>query len=129
MNEKKRNRRVSDCPVCGHSLHITGLQCGQCGTRLDGFFSRCPFCVLSDEHLHFVMVFLNCRGNYKEMEKELQISYPTVKNKLEEIRTALGFSPREKQEVTKDRREILEMLSRGEITSKEALKLLSSDKD
>ena len=114
------------CPVCGKELEVTSLSCNNCYTKIEGHFSICKFCKLTDEQKNFVEVFIKNRGNIKEIEKELGISYPTVRNKLEDVISALGYSPKY-TEPKVDRKEILERLSKGEITSEEAIKLLKGE--
>ena len=114
------------CPVCGEKLSIIKLGCPKCSTAIEGDFHPCEFCRLPEEDLEFVKVFLKCRGNIKDVEKELGISYPTVRGKLDSALRGLGFDVPTKEEIKdKEQKEaaknqILEMLSNGEITAKEA---------
>ncbi|AGK98584.1 DUF2089 domain-containing protein [Clostridium pasteurianum] len=114
------------CPVCGEKLSITKLNCPKCSTSIEGDFQPCEFCRLPEEDLDFVKVFIKCRGNIKDVEKELGISYPTVRGKLDAVIKALGLEIPAKDTVKdKDlkesaKMEILEQLSKGEITAKEA---------
>ena len=111
------------CPVCGEELDVTRVSCSNCYTSIEGNFSLCKFCKLSESQKYFVEVFIKNRGNIKEIEKELGISYPTVRNKLEDVISALGYNSKY-TEPDVNRKEILEKLSRGEINSEEAVKLL-----
>ena len=116
---------MGKCPVCGAKTEVTRISCGSCDTQIEGHFKPCKFCRLTPEQRTFVDVFIKCRGNIKEVEKELGISYPTVKNKLEDAAAALGHKPEAQQ--TQDggrRREILGRLDNGEISVEEALNLL-----
>ncbi len=113
---------IGKCPVCGKPMEVTKLSCNYCDTHIEGHFTLCKFCKLSNEQKHFAEVFIKNRGNIKEIEKELGISYPTVRNKLEDTIKALGHSP--KYTSTINKKEVLEKLSTGEITSEEAVKLL-----
>lgn len=113
---------IGRCPVCNNELNVTKLHCDYCNTTIESKFSLCKFCKLNDEQKYFVEVFIKNRGNIKEIEKELGISYPTVRNKLENVIEALGYSPKYTPKI--DRKEILAKLSTGEITAKEAVKLL-----
>lgn len=114
---------LGKCPVCGEELFVTKLTCHNCHTHIEGDFSLCKFCKLTDEQKNFVEIFIKSRGNIKEIEKEMGISYPTVRGKLENVIEALGYSPKY-SEPKVDKKEILSRLDSGEITSEEALKLL-----
>ncbi len=115
-----------NCPVCGEKLSITKLGCPKCHTSLEGDFEPCEFCRLPAEDLEFAKVFIKCRGNIKDVEKELGISYPTVRGKLDSVIRNLGFevsvkeAARDLDLLKEAKNEILEQLSRGEITPKEA---------
>jgi len=115
---------LGKCPVCGGDMHITELSCPECRTVIKGEFQPCKFCKLSKQHKYFIEVFIKNRGNIKEIEKELAVSYPTVRNKLEEVIEALGYRV-ESKESGINRKEVLDKLSKGEINKEEALKLLS----
>ncbi|SHO43346.1 DUF2089 domain-containing protein [Anaerocolumna xylanovorans] len=115
-----------NCPVCGEKLSITKLGCPKCHTSLEGDFEPCEFCRLPADDLEFAKVFIKCRGNIKDVEKELGISYPTVRGKLDAVIRNLGFEVPSKETVRDNdllreaKNEILEQLSRGEISPKEA---------
>jgi hypothetical protein len=81
---------LSACPACSGKLEIRAYRCASCGTEVQGRFSGCPFCRMSDEDRYFCLVFLQCEGNMKDVEKVMGISYPTIKNRLARIREVLG---------------------------------------
>lgn len=118
------------CPVCDHEMKISRLACTFCPTKIEGEFSSCKFCRLPSEQLVFIESFIKCRGNIKEVEKELGISYPTVRSRLDSVIEALGYGAEKEKEADGDRansseeslrrREILEALQRGEISAREA---------
>lgn len=87
-----RYKMPGSCPVCGDRLDVTSLACRSCSTAITGSFEPCRFCQLSPEHLGFVEVFVKNRGNIKEIERELGISYPTVRNRLDQVIAALGYA-------------------------------------
>lgn len=124
-----RYKAPGRCPICNQELMVTRLNCPQCKTSLEGEFSSCRFCQLPADQVEFVEVFIKCRGNIKEVEKELGISYPTVRNRLEGVVQSLGFKS-EKSEI-KPRDEIhnrvLEALEKGEIDPREAIEQLKKN--
>lgn len=116
---------ITNCPVCSKTLKITKLQCSHCHTTIENEFELSKLASLSKDQLHFVEVFLTCRGNIKEVEKELGVSYPTVRGKLNDIISSLGYAEKKKNVV--DEKKIVSMLENGEITTDEAIKLLKDE--
>ena len=82
---------LTSCPVCQGDLHIKELECDHCGTEYKGDFEICDICKLPQDQIDFIKIFIKNQGNIKEVEKDLNISYPTVKNKLNQIIRSLGF--------------------------------------
>jgi hypothetical protein len=121
---------IATCPVCANELAVTRLHCRSCGTTLEGDFSVGRFGRLSREQLALLESFLRSRGNLREMERELGISYPTVRGRVEALVRALGFGPRDGEGdeddaptmtvATPTRDAILERLARHEISAEEA---------
>lgn len=115
---------LGKCPVCGSNTEITRISCAVCDTVIEGHFQPCKFCRLSPEQKMFIDIFIKCRGNIKEVEKELGVSYPTVKNKLEDVAGALGYKAEPTPVDPGAKRDILDKLNSGEITVDEAVNLL-----
>lgn len=113
---------IHQCPVCEHALHVTKLQCNKCKTTIENNFSLSKFATLSKEQLQFVELFLVSRGNIKEVEKALNISYPTVRAKLNEVISKLGY--KQKETNTNVKKDIIDRLDKGEISVEKALELL-----
>ena len=122
---------ISTCPVCSGELSVTRLHCRSCGTTLEGEFSVGRFGRLTREQLVLLESFLRSRGNLRDMERELGISYPTVRSRVEALVRALGFGPRAGAEAAEEptadpaqaaalRQQILERLARREISADEA---------
>lgn len=127
----QKRRMPGRCPVCGDQLSVVRLRCGNCETVIEGHFEMTRLAQLSREQLEFVEVFLKARGNIKEVERELGISYPTVRGRLDAVIEALGYRVEAAPEDTASaltrgtrRKEILDALNKGEITSDEAVQLL-----
>ncbi len=113
------------CPACGATLEIVELKCPKCGTVIRGEFPMDPFLSLSDSDREFLIAFLRSRGNMKEVQERLSISYPTAKNRLDKLLINLGIY--EKENSPKEQ-EILDALERGEITAEEAVRLIREAK-
>lgn len=112
---------MGKCPVCGSDTEVTKITCNNCDTTLEGHFHLCKFCKLTNDQRAFIDVFMKCRGNIKEVEKELGVSYPTVKNKLEDAAAALGHKADPEPAVPGKNKSILDKLNSGEISVEEAL--------
>lgn len=139
---------LTRCPVCEGTLGVSELHCSRCKTSIHGTFDTCRFCRLAPEHLAFVEMFLRSEGNLSRVEKELNLSYPTVRNRLQTALAALGLSgeesnntsrqdealfedpigaaasastrAEERAETAEKRRTILDALARGEISADDA---------
>lgn len=117
---------VGHCPSCGGPLEVRELWCPDCDLAVRGRFARCEFCDLPEEQLSFLRLFVSRRGNLREVERELGLSYPTVRARLDDLLRALGypvgpFSVADRQE---QRRQVVEALKAGKITPEEAVKAL-----
>ena len=139
---------IATCPVCANELTITRLHCRGCGSALEGEFGVGRFGRLDREQLSLLESFLRSRGNLKEMERELGISYPTVRGRVDALVRALGFgepgpeefgagidldtadwpessaTPETDADEASRRREILERLARKEIGAEDAAEAL-----
>lgn len=117
---------IATCPVCAGELGVTRLRCRSCATTLEGDFSVGRFGRLDRDQLALLESFLRSRGNLREMERELGISYPTVRSRVEALVRSLGFGPRADEddpaapESGMTRETILERLARHEITAEDA---------
>lgn len=120
------NPMLTICPVCGEPLAVTRLHCRSCDTALEGRFDVGRLGRLDRGQIEFVETFLRCEGKFIRMEKELGISYPTLRGRLAEIIRRLGFAVTA-EEATVDeeaRHRILDDLAKGRISSDEAMHLL-----
>ena len=129
---------ISTCPVCSGELAVTRLHCRSCGTTLEGDFSVGRFGRLGREQLTLLESFLRSRGNLREMERELSLSYPTIRSRVEALVRVLGFGPRADADETPTetpdpaiaaadaaaaqatRQRVLERLARHEISAEDA---------
>lgn len=115
-------RIPAQCPVCGAKNIITEVSCHTCDIHIRGEFGLGKLATLPPDLYDFTLAFLGARGNIKEVEKALGISYPTVRNRLDKVLEHLGLSAVSAPKV--NRLEILKQLENGEINSEEAVELL-----
>jgi hypothetical protein len=124
MEHHAMSNTPNQCPVCQGNLIVTRLHCPACGTEVAGSFSLGRLATLREPYASLIELFLRVRGNVKEMERELGLSYPTVRARLEEALTAAGLGrdtdQADEEETADRRREILDQLDRGEITAADA---------
>ncbi len=73
------------CPACGSQLKVRKLFCQECKTEIEGMFDLPRLAKLSAEEQDFILQFIKSSGSLKEMAKLLKLSYPTVRNRLDEI--------------------------------------------
>jgi hypothetical protein len=116
------------CPACNHELMIAKYRCPNCHTEVTGQFESCRFCHLDPQIQNFILVFIAQRGNIKLVEKELGISYPTVKKNLQSAIAALGIDTESsRSRISFDEKmDILERLDKGEIDYHTAMAMLDT---
>lgn len=130
------HRQPNKCPVCDGNFHISELTCDSCGSVLRGTFGTSHFNRLDKDQANFLEVFLRCRGVLNAVERELGISYPTVRSRLDAVLEALNLTPaaqpehpsEKREERAKGRQDILDRLERGELTAEEASAALRGSK-
>lgn len=123
--DKMKKKVIGYCPICSNKISVKTLKCDSCDTEITGEFNLTPFDYLSPEQLQFALVFIKNQGNIKMIEKQLNISYPTVKKNMDDLCKALGFSNvAEAEDVKPSRDSVRIKLKNGEITFEEAEKML-----
>jgi hypothetical protein len=122
MTRRASRSAPRDCPVCGEHLALTRLSCQACGTELSGDFESCEFCSLGQDDRQVLRVFLASRGNMKELERHLGVSYPTARARFDALLSRVGLSA--ERPAPGPRVELLERLAKGEIDVEEAMQKL-----
>ena len=132
---------LEQCPSCGGPLIITECKCADCQLQLRGDFRPGQFSALSEDQLTFIQVFLRARGNLSEVEKVLGVSYPTIRNKLDEVNQALdqaeaafasgrgtreGVAQASAEPAAEARQAVLQQVAAGELSAVEALHKLQN---
>ena len=125
------NPILTQCPVCKDELTITRLHCSSCNTSIEGRFYSGSFGNLSKKQMEFVEVFVRSEGKIKRVEKELEQSYPTIRNRLHEVIRAMGYEPGKEESAAsvdeETRRSILEDLDAGKISAEDAMRILNGE--
>ncbi|MDE0021975.1 MAG: DUF2089 domain-containing protein [Candidatus Poribacteria bacterium] len=125
----KTRPETSSCFSCGGELVIRQYECPDCGVSIAGSFERNRFTKLSSDAQSFLLLFIKNRGNLREVERELDISYPTVRNRLNRIIRDLGLAVDQKwspSEIASERSAIVQELNDGKLTPDEAEELLNA---
>jgi len=117
---------LEHCPSCGSDMLVTRMSCPTCGTVVLGGWAPCRFCGLSPEHTRLLEALVRSKGNAKEMARELDTSYWTIRKQLDDLIEALGFEPppTAPDDTSDARAGILDQLDRGEISATEAMSLI-----
>ena len=115
---------IGYCPICNERLFVKTLRCNHCDTEMVGEFILSPFDYLSKEQLQFALIFIKNQGNIKQIEKELNISYPTVKKSIDDLVEALGFNTVVKADLKPSKNSVLRKLKNKEITFDEAERMI-----
>lgn len=112
---------VTRCPACSSHLQATRLTCSQCGTQLEGAFDIPALLRLPREDIEFITAFVRNSGSLKAMAVWSGTSYPTVRNRLNDIVTRLDAADRD---VEQERHSILDAVQKGTMTAEEAARAL-----
>ena len=113
---------VTSCPSCGQKkVQVTKIEWGDCGTRFEGRFEIPKLLNLSPDQIRFVVDFVKCSGSLKQMAKLQNVSYPTLRNQLNDLIEVIESLDNNK-DLSKDK--ILQLLEEGKITAKQAAKKL-----
>jgi hypothetical protein len=113
------------CPVTGEPLEVTRLRAPTSGVVIEGQFLPNEFALLDRENLDYLRLFVKVRGNLKEVERMLGVSYPTVRARFEQMLRALGYEAAPESGGS-SRSDVLARLERGEISAEEATRALQA---
>ena len=118
-------RLLQECPLCSGTLQVRELYCPRCRIRIQGDFEppHSRLLSLGRKELEFIELFVRLRGNIKEVEKALGVSYPTVRGMLDGVIKNLGYSVAKQPDAEK-RMEIIEKVRKGELSAERAAELL-----
>lgn len=115
------SKLVVHCPSCDGQLAATRLTCEACSVQLEGQFEIPTLLQLSPDDLSWVTAFVRASGSLKEMATQTGVSYPTVRNRLDDI---IGKLNELERGVERRRHEILDALEKGKLSAKAAAEKL-----
>lgn len=73
------------CPSCENILKVSQMRCSHCDTAISGSFDLPVLLKLSQEEQEFILNFFLSSGSIKEMARQADISYPTMRNKMDDL--------------------------------------------
>jgi len=114
------SQSMLNCPKCNRTMVYDRAKCGSCDTVIEGIFDLGPLAHLSLEDQDFVISFLRCKGSNRAMQKELSISYPTVKRMLKSVVKRID----DQFILPSSKMEVLDQIEKGDITVSKALEML-----
>jgi hypothetical protein len=109
----------------GRPLVVERVRVGDGAVAIEGAFALPRLAQLAMEDQVFIAAFVRSHGSIKEMEQVFGVSYPTIKARLNRIGEQLEFVD---VNPAPERSEVLERLSRGEITADQAVRELEGSK-
>ena len=113
---------ITQCPSCeSANMHVVKIECAGCNTTFEGKFGIPALLKLPEEDLQFIFDFVKCSGSLKEMAAKQAVSYPTLRNRLNELIEKIDGLEVKKEE---SKVEILNLLEEGKISAKDAVKML-----
>jgi hypothetical protein len=121
---------LNKCPVCGENLIVARYHCESCDTTIEGRFENNAFPGLTGQQIEFVKTFVRNEGKINKMEKELDLSYPSIRNLLTDVIRAMGYEPGKdvSSEISEEkRRSVLDDLDSGKISADDATRLLRGE--
>jgi len=129
---------INKCLYCGNNeMIIREIECPNCGVHVSGTFQipDTPFENLSEKQVGFMLNYIRCEGRFNRLEEELNLSYPTLRNRLNDLILALGFDPGKEsvaeefvnQLSSDERKQILDDLHDGKLSFDEAQKKLKGE--
>ncbi len=112
----------TDCPICGGTTRVKAIECKACGSEIRGFFLHGPLHYLSAEDQQFIVEFVLCDGKLKDLAERFNVTYPTIRSRLdrviEHLKKAVELAQGQK-------RDILGMIDRGEMDPEVGARLIS----
>ncbi|MBD3285964.1 DUF2089 family protein [candidate division WOR-3 bacterium] len=122
-----KKKLIGKCPVCSGELYISELSCRECEVKIQGDFDIPLFSRLDDKEREFIVLFLRSRGSLRDVQRQLALSYPTVRNRLDALLAKMGIiTSRPSDEEIAD---VLDRLEHGEVSAEDAIKMIRGQEE
>lgn len=109
---------IAQCPSCQSAhLNVVKIECRRCSTRFEGSFEIPILLRLAPDDLRFVIQFVKSSGSLKDMASQYGVSYPTLRNRLNELIDRLHQL---EERTVSEKEAVLQLLEEGKISAKEA---------
>ena len=114
---------ISNCPYCHGSMKVQKLKCLRCEISIEGEFFTSPILSLSEDEQIFVELFVRNSGSLKEMANIMQVTYPTIRSRLNAI-----IKKMEKVQSDKERYKdiVLNQVEEGKLTPETAANIIKN---
>lgn len=73
------------CPSCENALNVSQMKCNHCETEVNGSYELPLLLKLSRDEQNFILEFFLSSGSIKEMARQAELSYPTMRNKMDDL--------------------------------------------
>ena len=120
---------LTRCPICDGELLATRLECGHCQGTVEGEFELGLLKRLTREQLQLISLLVKNRGNMNRVATDLSVHYNTVRNRMDELAAAMGFQEGPPPPENNARLELLEQLSRGDLSPEAVLEQLKTPRN
>ena len=114
---------VAHCPFCHGSLKVQKLKCLQCDIGIEGEFFTSPILSLSEDEQTFIELFVLNSGSLKEMAKILQVTYPTIRSRLNAIIKKIKQAAKDREQY---KTEILDRVEAGKLSPETAANIIKN---
>lgn len=112
---------MNNCPVCENMLKPVRLACDKCGITMEGNFRMTRLARLTRNEQKLAEAFILSGGNLKDLSSQLDVSYPTLRKKIDDLMAALSdLQKQDESEISK----ILDAVEAKEIEAEEGIRLI-----
>ncbi len=109
------------CVNCQGVIEVERVRCPDCGLAYEGRFAHTRLARLGPAHQLLVEQIVLAAGNLKDVAARLDVSYPTLRKRLDTLIASLEQLRSEDEART---RSMLDQVEAGSLTAEEAARLI-----